>query len=169
MRFASLALTALLALAAAPAMANGYDYYKLASSPDASHNLYLRHDYAPDEAYPGSIMIFMLQTRAGPGVQNGVFATHIGGNVRCDDDTMSINDHLQYDRNGRFLAGDDLDGADPDFKPVDMDGQYGLVIKIVCGQQDPTVFPDNTNVTIDELIEADIAAYDVQNGGTYAY
>ena len=176
MRFASLvaplALTVLLS-AAAPALADPdeltYVYYKIGQAPDATDNLYLREDVSPSQDYPGTTMVFMMLTRAGPRVKDGTFAIHIGGYVRCDDDTMAVTDHSLYDRTGSVTAGDDLDGGHPDFKPVDMDSQYGLVIKIACGQFDMKSLPTTGEVAVHDLITADTAAYDAKNGGAYAY
>ncbi|HVY89150.1 MAG TPA: hypothetical protein VG942_09805 [Hyphomonadaceae bacterium] len=50
-----------------------------------------------------------------------------------------------------------------------MDNQYGLVVRIACGQFDMTTLPKRDDVMVDQVIETDIAACDTQNGGTYAY
>ncbi len=166
------AIAALLAALPAAADDTSYvgDYYRLAGADDGSSTLYMVKDYthAPNER--GWILLAFVVIKAGPGVSDGVFAQYRTNFINCTDQTMGVFSYTDYDRLAEVSdSNTDAQEDDVEFQPINMGSQYGLVYQIVCNNYDTGALTGTGNVSLLQLINSSVAAYDARAGQPYAY
>lgn len=144
------------------------NWYRLVSSDDGK-TAYLWAARSIDTEIPDRKIAIFMTTRVGPSEIKGVFGELDSVFFQCTDGTMGPYSYTQYTRTGQVADTGTLTADQVKFQPVDMGGQYGLAFKVVCQGLDPSVLPTTGNVTMPELMEADIAAYDRKTGRTFAY